>query len=557
MKKIFTLLSVAILSVVCVSAYAEVISQEAAKECADNLLSINSDWHGNEEASITLVDVDGVPAYYIVQYTQGGWALVSAQSTAKPYIGYNTTGTYVAPVQLQTLLDSHAKAIVKDAQTEGNVTHDAWQRVMQRKPAAEPVNTPDVAPLISVKFNQSNPYNKYCPSIDGKKALVGCVAVAMAQAMAVHGYPDRGEGTYTYVDAATGKHKINFDEEPDYDWDAIYAAPTTDDYDEVARLLYHCGVSIDMMYGTSFSGAYIVDAATALVRNFKYDGEKIKTVFRFEYDSRDEWLSVILDELLLGRAVMYQGAGGEDGTGGHCWNVDGWKKSSQMLHCNWGWGGSGDGYFDVDNLVDSYQGISFEYHHGAVIGIGTPTTAPYGIKLSTTKFVQGTAAGVALADVTVMCEDPDAVLEYEILGPKNILGKHSASPYSVQDGKLVSDKTIEDANAFKYMLMTVTNTATGESFQKEFTINVVTTGIENVLSDAMRVYPSVTTDNLVVEVPVAGGEYAVYAVSGAQVSAGNLAQYKTTIDVSQFAAGTYILRYVHNDGVGVKTFIKK
>ncbi|MBR6750545.1 MAG: T9SS type A sorting domain-containing protein [Bacteroidaceae bacterium] len=36
-----------------------------------------------------------------------------------------------------------------------------------------------------------------------------------------------------------------------------------------------------------------------------------------------------------------------------------------------------------------------------------------------------------------------------------------------------------------------------------------------------------------------------------------MSQYKTEIGVSSLTAGTYILRYVHNNGVGVKTFIKK
>ena len=210
-------------------------------------------------------------------------------------------------------------------------------------------------------------------------------------------------------------------------------------------------------------------------------------------------------------------------------------------------------------MEDKYQNMSFPYYNGAVLGVGMPTTAPYGIKLSTDKFAIGTAAGVALADVIVMCEDPEANFAYEILGPKNIMGKHTVSPYSVQDGKLVASEAVQDVNKFKYMLMTVTNTNTGESFTKEFTISLTNEGgaVDAVMSDAMRVYPSVADNNLTVEVPAVGGEYAVYSVAGVQVLSGNLSQYKTEIGVSSLTAGTYILRYVHNNGVGVKTFIKK
>ena len=156
----------------------------------------------------------------------------------------------------------------------------------------------------------------------------------------------------------------------------------------------------------------------------------------------------------------------------------------------------------------------------------------------------------------VACEDTDAELAFEILGPKNVLGNHTKSPYSVVDGKLISSEAVQDANKFKFMIMTVTNTSTGESFSKEFTITI-NSAVEAVLSDAMRVYPSVADSYINVEVPAVGGEYAIYSVAGAQVQAGELAAYKTEVNVSSLAAGTYILRYVHGEGVGVKTFIKK
>jgi hypothetical protein len=317
------------------------------------------------------------------------------------------------------------------------------------------------------------------------------------------------------------------------------------------------GVAVNMMYNPSFSGAFTDDAYKALYRNFRYDQEKLLLAYRYEYDD-DVWLSMLLEELVLGRAVIYQGAMNAEGQGGHCWNIDGWKQATQKVHCNWGWGGHGDGYFNLDDLSDEYQGIELNYHHGAIMGVGTPTTAPYGIKLSRTKFVEGTAAGVALADVTVLCEDESAVMVYELFGPKNVKGQHTTSPYEVQNGKLVATKTVANTNAFKYLKMVVTNQSTGEAFEKEFSFEIVADGaVDAVLSDAMRLYPSVTTSAITVDTPTADGEYAIYNISGAQVAAGEVDGYSVEINVSNLAAGTYILRYVHGEGVGVKTFIKK
>ena len=555
MKKIFTLFAAAVVSVMCMTLSAEVVTTEVAKQTADNFLALDNEWHGIDEANVRLVEHDGVPAYYVVEYTAGGWAVVSAQTSSAPVIGYNTVGEFAAPGAMGELLNFNAKMITARAK-DGVVEHAEWKRVMHRKPAADVETTPDITPLITVNLNQSDPYNKYCPEINGENALVGCVAVAMSQAMMVQRYPDRpvGQNSYKYQNL---KLSIVYDNEPAYDWDAMYDSDRTGNYDEVARLLYHAGVSIDMQYSLSFSGAYINDAAKALVRNFQFDKAKVKAVYRYEH-SDAEWYDMILTDLLMGRAVMYQGAADDEGNGGHCWNIDGWKQATQMVHCNWGWGGYGDGYFSIDNMTDSYQGISFLYHHGAIIGIGKPTTAPYGIELSSTKFGVGVEAGVALADVTVMCEDPEAVIAFELFGPKNLAGKYTTSPYEIVDGKLVSTKTLADSNAFKFLLIKVTNANTGESYERQFTIQIVSSdAVESVMSDAMRVYPSVAADVVTIEVPVAGGDYAVYSVAGAQVQAGSLDAYKNEVNVSALAAGTYILQYVHNDGVGVKTFIKK
>ncbi|MBO7318332.1 MAG: thiol protease/hemagglutinin PrtT [Bacteroidales bacterium] len=556
MKKIFTLFAAAVLSVMCMTLSAEVVTTEVAKQTADNFLALDNEWHGATDAEVRLVEHDGVPAYYVVEYTNGGWAVVSAQTSSQPVIGYNTTGVFAAPGAMGELLNFNAKMITARAKDGVEIEHRDWKRVMQRKPAADPETTPDIAPMISVNLNQSSPYNMYCPKIEGKNALVGCVAVAMTQAMMVQRYPERPVGQNTYKHQNM-KLSIVYDDEPAYDWEAMHQCDQTKNYNEVARLLYHAGVSINMQYSLTFSGAYIEDAAKALVRNFQYDKTRVGAYARAQFTD-EKWYDMIFTDLLNGRVVMYMGAADEEGRGGQSWNIDGWKQSTQMVHCNWGWGGTGDGYFSIDNMTDSYQGISFLFHHGAVFGVGKPSTAPYGINLSTTDFVLGTEAGVALADVIVSCEDAEAVYAYELKGPKNVTGKHAESPYQVVDGKLVSTKTIEDKNSFKYLLMTVTNTNTGESCQKEFAISIVADdAVESVMSDAMRVYPSVAADVVTIEVPAVGGSYAIYSVAGAQVQAGALNNYKNEVNVASLAAGTYILQYVHNSGVGVKTFIKK
>ena len=553
MKRLFSLLTTVVVAAMATFTMADVISQEEAKQAADNLLSLDSEWQGMGDADIRLVEKDGTAAYYIIEYKNGGWAILSAQSVVSPLIAYNPTGVYEEPEPMTWLLNNNARRIVDMSRDENGVKHEGWRRAMQRKPAAEPISTPDIAPLIKINLDQNPPFNALCPTVGGERCLVGCVAVGMAQAMMAQRYPDAPEGKFSYQAEGIGTLSIDYDAEPDYDWDAMFASQSTGDYSEIARLVYHCGVAVNMHYGVDGSGTQTELVARALPRNFKYDKDLVRYVDKPE--TNEEWLSILLDELLLGRVIVYRGKNDE---AGHCWNLDGWRQATQMVHVNWGWGGYGNNYFKIDAMSDSYQGMSFPYMNGAVIGVGSPTTAPYGIKLSRTKFVEGTAAGVALADVTVACEDTEAVMNFELWGPKNVKGQHTKSPYEVQEGKLVATKAVANTNAFKYLKMKVTNQSTGESFEKEFSFEIVANdAVEDVLSDAIRLYPTVTTSIITVETPTANGEYAIYNISGAQVAAGEVDGYKVDVNVSNLAAGTYILRYVHSQGVGIKTFIKK
>ena len=551
MKKFLSVSAVSLFLCAAVPAFGYVIAPEVAKTTADKLLSLDSDFVGAGEATVTTVAEDGTPAYYVIEYNAGGWAIVSAQSSSKPLIAYNPTGKYEVPEPMQAVLDANKQRIVAEAENNADYQHIGWSRAAQRKPAAEPVSTPDVAPLIKVNLNQSAPFNDQCPTVSGQHVLVGCVAVGMGQAMMVARYPERPVGSYSYTDATVGYLSIDYDAQQPYDWNAMYAAETTGNYSEIARLLYHCGVSVRMQYGIDGSGAYSVDIAPALTRNFQYDSELIRYVRKSNY-SREEWISLLLDELVLGRAVIY---GGDNGEAGHCWNVDGWKQATQMFHVNWGWGGYGNSYFDIDAMQDQYQGMSFPYNNGVVIGVGAPTTAPYGLSLSTTNIPLGAKAGTALADVVVRCEDEDAEFSFTIEGPEGLFGRVE-SPYRVENMKLVAKEDVTSSAKFEYALITVTNTATNESYTSEFKLHV-TAGVSSALSDKMRVYPSITHDYLTVEVPVSGGKYAIYTMTGALAGEGDLTDYTTRVSVASLPAGTYLLKYVHSDGVGVKTFIVK
>ncbi len=122
---------------------------------------------------------------------------------------------------------------------------EGWAKESATRPlrAATRATKAAVAPLIKVNWNQSGSYKKYCPKDGNGQAIVGCVAVGMAQAMSVAQWPERSVGRIR-LRQQDGYQYINYDKEPAYNWDAILSGANGND--DVARLLWHCGVAVKM-----------------------------------------------------------------------------------------------------------------------------------------------------------------------------------------------------------------------------------------------------------------------------------------------------------------------
>jgi hypothetical protein len=77
-----------------------------------------------------------------------------------------------------------------------------------------------------------------------------------------------------------------------------------------------------------------------------------KDVWGYEYQD-EEWENLIIEELNSGRPVIYSGYR-KDLSSGHTFIIDGFKTQEDrtLFHVNWGWGGVGNGYFEIKNLTD-------------------------------------------------------------------------------------------------------------------------------------------------------------------------------------------------------------
>lgn len=216
--------------------------------------------------------------------------------------------------------------------------------------ASEAKTYPRISPLLGdIEWNQSYPWDQYCPS----GTPVGCVATAMAQVVRYWKYPDQCRGSHTWEwDGTT--HHVDFDSVA-YNWDLMFGSynrwATQAQMDEVARLSYHCGVSINMMWAPEGSGTYTQFVPSALKEHFGYN-DRAQCVPRNCY-THDEWEDLLIDELLAGRPVIFSGSNDESG---HAFVIDGLDIRG-YFHVNWGWGGYYNGYFDICILNPTGTGI--------------------------------------------------------------------------------------------------------------------------------------------------------------------------------------------------------
>lgn len=214
-----------------------------------------------------------------------------------------------------------------------------------------------VAPLITTRWAQSEPYNSLCPTKDGERCVTGCVATAMAQVMNYYQWPEKGKGSITYFDEYGCGKEVSVDfSKSTYDWahmtDAYYTWTGTDqEKTAIATLMRDCGASIQMHYTPTGSGTTTGMVANALKTYFSYS-PAVTALYRNNFNDKD-WEDMIRSELDQNRPLVYSGGNVE--LGGHAFVCDGYDDAG-YVHFNFGWAGISDGwYLSTSNIGFSHN----------------------------------------------------------------------------------------------------------------------------------------------------------------------------------------------------------
>ena len=374
-KTIFTLLLAMLLMG---TLQAKPVDVQTAKSLGIKFMRANTEIKSaTAELTYTAYADNGQAAFYVFAVQPKGFVIVSADDRAKPILGYSTESNFTAqlPDGLMTFFANYKAGFSQMYANNDERTAEAvadWTSLEETGRLSATKTDRSVGPLLSSIWNQTDPYNNMAPedpnSVFSGRCKSGCVANAMSQIMRYWEWPRTGTGSHSYyassyygnyglLEANFGEANYRFELMPDF---LDFASPQAE-VDATALLEYHAGVSVEMGYGPSASGAYSEDVGPAMLEYFRYSPE---LVHRYKPNgSSTQWKNDLRANLDAGMPLYYASSGDD---GGHAYVLDGYD-DNDMFHLNWGWAGFDNGYFAINAFYLTFY--SFPYYHNAYFNL--------------------------------------------------------------------------------------------------------------------------------------------------------------------------------------------
>ena len=312
---------------------AEPITQARALSIASKY--INNPKLSNDTPKTRSSQANEQPAYYIfTSPNDKKFVIISGESKLNELVGYGdkiTENPNDQPPYFKLFLKEYER-VVKEVRSKAATTTP--QRPIKRK----------VEPLLTCKWSQYDPFNKYTPLSNGQHTPTGCVATATAQVMFYNKWPKNRPQDYI---ASTGD---DAKKSATYWWDEM--KNTTNDMrtehsrQAVGVLMYDIGKAVNMRYYYRGSDSNLQYACNALRDKFDYTVRYLDKNFL----PANDFLNEVMQEISDGYPVLVVG-------GPHAFVYDGYDEQG-FIHTNWGWGGENDGYFDINIVTLNVSGFA-------------------------------------------------------------------------------------------------------------------------------------------------------------------------------------------------------
>ena len=275
------------------------------------------------------------PAYYIfTNPNDKKFVIISGESKLNELVGYGdkmTENPNDQPPYFKLFLKEYER-VVKEVRSKATATTP--QRPIKRK----------VEPLLTCKWSQYDPFNKYTPLSNGQHTPTGCVATATAQVMFYNKWPKNRPQDYI---ASTGD---DAKKSATYWWDEMKNTTnemrTEHSRQAVGVLMSDIGKAVNMRYYYRGSDSNLQYACNALRDKFDYTVRYLDKNFL----PANDFLNEVMQEISDGYPVLVVG-------GPHAFVYDGYDEQG-LIHTNWGWGGGNDGYFDINIVTLNVSGFA-------------------------------------------------------------------------------------------------------------------------------------------------------------------------------------------------------
>lgn len=372
MKKVFFICVMILMSL---SVFSQSVDVQAAKSLGALFMKHNTDLQSVDlELSYTATTQNGQPAFYVFSNKGKGFVIVSADDRMRPILGYSGENAFnsedINP-ELNTFFTNYISTVEYVVDNNLERTSHAksdWDCVRNTGKLSYNRTDNSAGPLVTTTWNQSDLYNSMCPEDPagfGGHVKSGCVANAMAQIMNYWEWPQWGEGSYSYQ-SSYGVLEADF-ENSNYRYELMpefldYTTPQAE-VDAVALLQYHAGVSVDMMYGPTASGAYSFNVPIAMKYCFRYECDLYTTYLDYLEGGITEWERLLRESIDRGEPLYYSAFGPD---GGHAFICSGYDENN-LFHFNWGWQGFDNGYYAIDNFYLTDH--DFPYGHEVIFNL--------------------------------------------------------------------------------------------------------------------------------------------------------------------------------------------
>lgn len=298
-----------------------------------------------------------IPCLFRYSVGEKGFILICGSKAVTPVAAYSTDDNFGMVPPVRDLLEQYKAVIARSLQDKSEPTPEVsrqWNHLLAATFVPSAQKSGSDGYLLTTRWNQNKYYNTYCPwdvssgSYYDYRVPNGCVALACAQIMNYHHWPVKPAVTIiSYVPTGYPRQTVYYNRET-YHWEAMCNEPQS--YaNEIAKIAHQMGVAIQMNYTPDGSGAQTDDAKNKLYQVFKYD-QSIATYYRAAYTdsaSLQTYVKVLKDELDRKRPIYYSGCTAQGSC--HAYILDGYDNDDKF-HINFGWGGSGNGYYAIDNF---------------------------------------------------------------------------------------------------------------------------------------------------------------------------------------------------------------